>query len=266
MSPEDGRIEIGAALRDARRRYGMEVREVEERTKIRAKYIRALENEDWETLPAPAYVRGFLRTYGQVLGLDGEMLVDEYRRRYGDAEAVAGPPPSESPLSGRQRSGGERRFSRAAVIVAVLAGIVVLLVVLGLLGGGDGDSAKQTAPTGTGKQAKKAQKQINKQSEKKGEKKGGGLSPEDLSLKALTAVEVCLVAGSDTALIDNLLLQAGTKEQFSGEKRYRLTLGPGSVKLVVGDNQEKLELTEDASFEADSKGIRDIEYRGPGCP
>ena len=90
MSREDGRIEIGAALRDARRRYGMEVREVEERTKIRAKYIRALENEDWATLPAPAYVRGFLRTYGQMLGLDGEMLVDEYRRRYGDAEAAAG--------------------------------------------------------------------------------------------------------------------------------------------------------------------------------
>jgi len=75
MSREDGRIEIGAALRDARRRYGMEVREVEERTKIRAKYIRALENEDWATLPAPAYVRGFLRTYGQMLGLDGNLTL-----------------------------------------------------------------------------------------------------------------------------------------------------------------------------------------------
>ncbi|TFG72018.1 MAG: hypothetical protein E4H22_03440, partial [Solirubrobacterales bacterium] len=60
MTPDGtGRIEIGAALRDARRRYGMDVREVEDRTKIRAKYIRALENEDWETLPAPAYIRGF---------------------------------------------------------------------------------------------------------------------------------------------------------------------------------------------------------------
>lgn len=262
MSPGDGRIEIGATLRDARRRYGMEVREVEERTKIRAKYIRALENEDWETLPAPAYVRGFLRTYGQVLGLDGEMLVDEYRRRYGDAEAVAGSPPSESPLSARQRSGGERRFPRAAVIVAALAAIVVVLIVLGLLGGGDESSPQRTSTGGNGKQAKKAEKQIKKQSENK----GGGLKPEDLSLRALTAVEVCLVAGSKTALIDNLLLQAGTKEQFSGDKRYRLTLGPGSVKLVVGKNEKKLEVTEDASFEADSKGIRDIEYRGPGCP
>ena len=265
MSREDGRIEIGAALRDARRRYGMEVREVEERTKIRAKYIRALENEDWATLPAPAYVRGFLRTYGQMLGLDGEMLVDEYRRRYGDAEAAAGSPPSESPLSGRQPSGA-RRFPRVAVIIAALVGIVVLLVLLGLLSGSDdgGEGNGRGGPQNAGAgRASKAEKRLEKQSK---EKQGGGLKPEDLSLRALTAVEVCLVAGGDRALIDNLLLQPGTKEEFSGEKRYRLTLGPGSVKLVVGENEKRLEVTEDASFEADSKGIRDVEYRGPGCP
>jgi cytoskeletal protein RodZ len=264
MSPQDGRIEIGATLRDARRRYGMEVREVEDRTKIRARYIRALENEDWETLPAPAYVRGFLRTYGQMLGLDGEMLVDEYRRRYGETEAAAGPPPSESPLSARQRS-GERRPSRALLIVAVLAGIVVLLLIIGLLGGSDdgGDEqSRQTSQAKRDKQASKAKKQLDKRDKKK----GGGLREEDLKLTALTAVEVCLVAGGDTALIDNLLLQPGTKEEFGGDKRYRLTLGPGSVRLVVGDSEKKLEVAEDASFEADSKGIRDIEYRGPGCP
>ncbi len=91
------------------------MREVEERTKIRARYIRALENEDWETLPAPAYVRGFLRTYGQLLGLDGEMLADEFRRRYGDgpgtaARSVAGavaeraPPPGMDWAAARARS------------------------------------------------------------------------------------------------------------------------------------------------------------------
>ena len=108
MSPGDGRIEIGATLRDARRRYGMEVREVEERTKIRAKYIRALENEDWETLPAPAYVRGFLRTYAQMLGLDGEMLVDEYRRRYGARQRRVG---RLAPIRSRQRSARSGRAS-----------------------------------------------------------------------------------------------------------------------------------------------------------
>ena len=71
---------IGAALKDARRRQDMDVKEAEERTKIRARYLRALEAEDWEVLPAPAYVRGFLRTYGDMLDLDGEMLADRYRR------------------------------------------------------------------------------------------------------------------------------------------------------------------------------------------
>ena len=58
----------------------MDIKEAEERTKIRTRYLRALEAEDWEVLPAPAYVRGFLRTYGQILGLDGEALADRYRR------------------------------------------------------------------------------------------------------------------------------------------------------------------------------------------
>ena len=73
MSPYDQQAGpgIGATLKDARRRLGMDIKEAEDRTKIRTRYLRALEAEEWEILPAPAYVRGFLRTYGQLLGLDG---------------------------------------------------------------------------------------------------------------------------------------------------------------------------------------------------
>ncbi len=100
MSPP---LDIGNALKDARRRIGMDVKEAEERTKIRAKYLRALEAEDWEVLPAPAYVRGFLRTYGALLGLDGEHLADEFRRRY-EAPGSAVSPASEPILQERRRS------------------------------------------------------------------------------------------------------------------------------------------------------------------
>src|SRR5437660_6129868 len=74
--------DIGTSLREARMRAHIDITEVETRTKIRAKYLRAIENEEWDLLPGPVYAKSFLRTYGDFLGLDSRMLVDEYRRRY----------------------------------------------------------------------------------------------------------------------------------------------------------------------------------------
>src|SRR5438270_4060241 len=74
--------EIGATLREARMRARIDVSEIEAQTKIRAKYLRALENEEWSLLPGPTFVKSFLRTYAQYLGLDARMLVEEYKRRY----------------------------------------------------------------------------------------------------------------------------------------------------------------------------------------
>lgn len=264
-----GRTEIGAALRDARRRNGMDVREVEERTKIRARYIRALENEDWETLPAPAYVRGFLRTYGQLLGFDGEMLADEYRRRYGDTEAAASPAASEPLLSESRRIGGSTGPSRLALAGAALGVVIVLLVLLGLLGGED-DGGSADRPAG-GKQARKQAQQAqggggSNRAKNGGGGGGGGLEPTDAKLTALTSVEVCLLAGSQTALVDNQVLAEGRSEEYSDAKRYRLTFNAGAVRFQVGDNRERLEVSDPASFIGDSKGIRETDYRGPGCP
>jgi len=56
--------------------------EVEAATKIRAKYLRALENEEWDLLPGPTFVKTFLRTYAEYLDLDPRLLVEEYRQRY----------------------------------------------------------------------------------------------------------------------------------------------------------------------------------------
>src|SRR3979411_2704200 len=74
--------EIGETLREARMRAKIDVSEVEARTKIRAKYLRALENEEWGLLPGPTFVRSFLRTYADYLGLDSKLLVEEYRLRH----------------------------------------------------------------------------------------------------------------------------------------------------------------------------------------
>src|SRR5690242_4361149 len=75
-------FEIGTSLRDARLRQGIELSEAEQATKIRSKYLHSLEEEDFELLPGPTYVKGFLRTYADYLGLDGQLYCDEYNSRY----------------------------------------------------------------------------------------------------------------------------------------------------------------------------------------
>src|SRR5207247_268593 len=57
-APSTDGLRIGEALFRARTGQGMDVRTAEERTKIRIKYLRALESEDWDGLPSPAYTRG----------------------------------------------------------------------------------------------------------------------------------------------------------------------------------------------------------------
>ena len=76
-------FDLGSSLREARVRQGLDYPQVELATKIRAKYIRALEEEDFTSIPGDAYIRGFLRSYAEYLGLDGQLYVDEYNSRYG---------------------------------------------------------------------------------------------------------------------------------------------------------------------------------------
>ena len=82
--------EIGAALREARMRQRIDISEIEAQTKIRAKYLRALENEEWDLLPGPTFVKSFLRTYAEALGLDARLLLEEV-----EAEAPEAKPDDE---------------------------------------------------------------------------------------------------------------------------------------------------------------------------
>src|SRR5258707_2785507 len=95
--------EIGETLRDARMRARIDVSEIEAKTKIRAKYLRALENEEWGLLPGPTFVKSFLRTYAQALGLDGRSLVEEYRLHHERPSEGAIEPIVSSPQRNRRR-------------------------------------------------------------------------------------------------------------------------------------------------------------------
>ena len=99
-------FEIGNSLREARLRQGLEFPEIEQATKIRGKYLRALEEESFDVLPAQTYVKGFLRSYADYLGLDGQLYVDEFNSRYVRGELDEEEQPFRPPApSGRGRSG-----------------------------------------------------------------------------------------------------------------------------------------------------------------
>ena len=89
-------VEIGSALRAARERRGLELGEVERETRIRERYLGALEEERFELLPARAYAKGFLGVYAEFLGLDGRLLVEEFNARFPEAEQPELAPPPAS--------------------------------------------------------------------------------------------------------------------------------------------------------------------------
>jgi len=116
-------FEIGTSLRQARQHRGLELADVERETRIRAKYLGALEDDRFDVLPGTAYVRGFLRTYAEYLGLDGGIYVDEYNEQHVPAEDEL-PAIQHEPIGG----GSRLRVARPLVGVALAAAAGVVVV------------------------------------------------------------------------------------------------------------------------------------------
>jgi hypothetical protein len=118
-------FEIGSSLKEARVRQGLDFAQLETATKIRGKYLQALEAEEFDSLPAETYIKGFLRTYADQLGLDGQLYVDEFNSRFVAAE--------EQPIRARRtvRPARHRRLQGWVVLATVLGiGAVTALVIL----------------------------------------------------------------------------------------------------------------------------------------
>jgi helix-turn-helix protein len=129
-------FEIGTSLREARVRQGVDLLEAERATKIRSKYLRALEDERFELLPAQTYVKGFLRSYAEYLGLDGQLYVDEYNSRYvADEDAL--------PRVRRTRQSPAHRRVESGVLLITLAGIAVMAALVIVAWKYSGDKAAE---------------------------------------------------------------------------------------------------------------------------
>ena len=256
-------LPIGEVLKRTRTRHKLDIRTVEQRTKIRIKYLRALENEEWEVLPGPAYAKGFLRTYAQFLGLDGDALVDEYRRRVEaglDADRAFGF--SEPVLERRRRPGEEPRRGWPLTVKALAvagAAVVVVLLALALTGSDEG---------------KDAQRQKGKQQSAQGgnagaSNQGAPARPVTVSLITRDSMEVCLVTGDGRALLDGQTLGSGTREgPFNPPAdNYRLDLASGGALTLALDGKPRaVRSPGPVTYRISDGGVQSTTFKGPECP
>jgi cytoskeletal protein RodZ len=112
-------FQIGPSLREARTRRGFSPADVHKAVRIRERYLTALEEERWDMLPGDAYTKGFLRTYAEFLGLDGQLYIDEYNARVAQQEEE---PLLPEAIKGRSRAGGIL-FRTTGAILLLGAGI-----------------------------------------------------------------------------------------------------------------------------------------------
>lgn len=248
---------IGATLRDARNRRKVDLPEVEATTKIRLRYLRAMENEEWDVLPGGPYTRSFIRTYASYLGLDGERLADEYRRETGE------PPPGERlqraepvVVSGPPRRGP--RLSRGAWVASVAIALVGLLVVIGL-SGGDGDGS-----SGTGAPGERGEEQRQRRALQAQESEPG----VSVRLAADAEVWVCLLDADGQALVNGQILAAGAEEGPFRSDSFTVSFGNGEVAMEIDGQQASIpETSSPVGYEIDSSGrLRSLsELERPTC-
>jgi cytoskeleton protein RodZ len=217
---------IGDALREARMRQKIDITEIEAKTKIRAKYLRAMENEEFDLLPGSTFAKSFLRTYAEALGLDAHRLVEEYRAQYeprdeGDLPPLAGQPGRRRP---RDRRYDRRPPGRAFAVIALALVAVIVLVVIGLFsnGGGNSNGAKTTSSQGTKPKPRHHRRQRGTST----------ATPTRVSLRITPSVPtyICVDTGLGTTPVFQGI--SSQTETFHG-RHLRVNLGKTSVTITA---------------------------------
>jgi cytoskeleton protein RodZ len=225
--------DIGSLLRETRIRNKIDITTVEQATKIRAKYLRALENEEWVVLPGPTYVKTFLRTYAQFLGLDPHLLVEEYSARFEEPEEL------ELPAFARRERLPERAVrrvgppSRAKGALIALAAVVGFLFVLGLLAdedGGDSPSRDEQAPRAA--QTKQADRERGERAAT-GDERQARRRNVRLEVVAARTVWVCVVDAEGTERVNAATMEGGDREGPFRSRSFRVTVGNGGGDLRI---------------------------------
>jgi hypothetical protein len=250
---------VGPTLREARKRREVEISAVAEATRIRPRFLHAIESEEWDVLPGGVYTRGFIRAYAAYLGLDGDRLAEDFRRevegggassRAGaeSAPAVTGPP-------GRRRSIPHAGWLAVAAVILVGA-----LAIVALPGGGGGGSA--TAPRQAHRLGSAGERQGKTQAT---QPQANGVS---VRLSANAEVWVCLLAASGRQLVDGQILETGAVEGPFHSGSFTVSFGNGEVAMLIDGKKAEIPATSSPiGYSIDSSGAmtRLSEAERPTC-
>lgn len=224
---------IGSDLRRARERREIALEDVEAATRIRVRFLRAIEEEDWEVLPGGVYSRGFIRTYAGYLGLDGERLAGDFRREV-EGAPLAGEPASElapgaassaTGSPGGRRSFGYLRWLAVPGVLGVAALAIVLIPGSGGREGAGGPGGESAAPIGALHEAQPRPSGV------------------EVQLIAEAEVWVCLVDAKGRSLVEGQVLEAGAEEGPYRSGSFMLSLGNGEVTMTIDGKQAQIPAT-----------------------
>ncbi|MDQ3588465.1 MAG: helix-turn-helix domain-containing protein [Actinomycetota bacterium] len=253
---------IGETLRQARMRHELDIADVEARTKIRAKYLRALENEEFAVLPGSTTVRSFIRTYAELLGLDPHVLVEQYRSEHEEVEEPEVQPVA-APARGSERR--ERREQRPpppgrnggpnllALAGGTLLVVLVMLAVIGLIGGED-EGGKEKARSGAqGTEATRAERPRRRPRRRP---RPSRRKVATLNVAPSVPTYVCVDTGPGTEIVFEGTLSSARR--FRG-RRVRLNLGKTSAKLTANGRAVALEpLPTPVGYDVTPAGVKPL--------
>lgn len=247
--------EIGVTLREARMRAGIDIAEVESRTKIRAKYLRALENEEWSLLPGTTFVKSFLRTYAETLGLDAKLLVEEYKFRHepyevgGGQYGPGGRGPRGRKVGGYGASRGGRRGEGGAFGPAKRTSLLPLLVLVVLVVGAIlavvqlGKSEDQTPNSATAPPTTTAPEPRTASSVEAAERRRlRNLVRLRITAPRTETASICVLDARGRVVADTPNLRAGSRTKVLRSARFDVLLSGG---VVVRDGSKRLRLRAD---------------------
>ena len=228
-------------------RQRLDIADVEASTKIRAKYLRALENEEFGMLPGPTFVKTFLRTYAEALGLDPHLLVEEYRAHYEAGDDVEHIQSLGPPNLARDRRRRGPRLGPGALLLLVVVVVVGALVAIGLLADGDddgGEVASETTPRTDTTDRPRQQPERRR--------------PRRVVLRItpLTPTYVCVDRGSGTPVLFENTIDA--PQTFRG-KTVRVNLGKTDVQIRKNGRPVQVDTGPDpVGFEFTVRGRRPL--------
>ena len=233
-------FEIGNSLREARLRQGLDLAEIERATKVRSRYLKALEEEHFEVLPGQTYVKGFLKAYADHLGLDGDLYVEEFNSRYATGE--------EEPIPRARGSGGSwprpvHLHSSAVLISLTAIGLATALVIVAWRFGAtdEPDEIPGLPPV-----AEESKKQPTKTRKSRRRAKAAAPAPAGRVRLIASAVggrcwlEVHRGSEAGELLFEGTIEQGTSTGPFTGKRLWIHVGAPSSVVIKVNGKRKAL--------------------------